>query len=330
MPARRAGLASLALRWAPLLCLLLAACTGWRQPPVAPALQQELDRLYTQGASALARNDVDGAITAWRGYTRIAPAPLAQARKLRGYLTLLDREAARRLAQRAAASERAGVRTGTDRLHLAVFPFGSPGGTPFNRAVMAMVMVDLARVPSLKVLEREKIELLLQEQRLAASALVDPATLNAQARLLGAGTVVAGSVINEPGPAGPGSGRYKINTAVSDVGQGRVVGTQEADGRQAEFFVLQKRVVRGILDTLQIRDIPSAVDQVHTRSWAAYVQFAEGLRLLSEDRFDAARQAFSAALAFDPAFALAQEAFLNTPEQGMNLQRMRAEVGAGS
>lgn len=328
--------------------LLLPGCASWRQSllwrlglepraaqqPVAPALQKELDGLYARGAAALVRNDLDAAITAWRGYARIAPVHLAQARKVRGYLTLLDRESARRFAQRAAAGERAASFAPTDRLHVAVFPFTSQGASPgqasFNRAVMAMVMVDLARVPSLTVLEREKIEQLLQEMKLAASPLVDRATVNAQARLLGAGTVVAGSVFNEPGPAGPGSGRYKINTAVSDVQDGRVIGTQEADGLQAEFFRLQKQVVYSILDTLQIKDIPPSVHQVHTRSWAAYAQFATGLRLLAEDRFDEAKKAFYAALEFDPAFALAEEAFLNTPEQGATLQGIQAEVRAGS
>ena len=80
-------------------------------------------------------------------------------------------------------------------------------GLSSNRAVMAMITTDLARVPSLTVLVREKIDHLVQELKLNDSPLVDRATVLAQGRLLGAGTVIAGSVYNEPGPAGPGSGR---------------------------------------------------------------------------------------------------------------------------
>ena len=328
--------------------LLLSGCAAWResllqwrqgrdgigaQQTVTPEQQKEIDRLYARGAAALVRNDLDGAIVAWREGVRIAPTRSAQSRKLRGYLTLLDREAAKRFAQGAAAGERGAPLAPTDRLHVAVFPFTSqaaggaaPAAASFNRAGMAMVMVDLARVPSLTVLEREKIDLLVQEMKLAASPLVERGSINAQARLLGAGTVVAGSVYNEAGPAGPGSGRYRINTAVSDVVDGRVVGTQEADGKQAEFFVLQKRVVYGILDTLQIKDFPPAVHHVHTRSWAAYAQFATGLGLLAEDRLDEARKAFASALEIDPAFVLAEEALLGTPDQGATLQGVRAEL----
>jgi hypothetical protein len=141
--------------------------------------------------------------------------------------------------------------------------------------------------------------------------------------MLGAGTVVAGAVYNAPGPDGPGSGRYRLNAAVSDVARGRLVGQHEAEGRQAEFFVLQKRLVHGILDLLDIRDRPAAVDAIHTRSWEAYARFAAGLQLLAEDRFAEARAAFLSALQIDPAFALAEAAFLDTPEAPATLQQMQ-------
>jgi TolB-like protein len=329
-----------------LLCAaLLAGCAAWReqwlhwrlglagQPAVEPGLQQRLDRLYADGAAALAANDLEGTIAAWREHTRLAPPALAQSRRLRGYLTLLERESARRFARAAAAREvpRAAATPAASRLQVAVFPLvgQGPNGArdPFNRALLAMISVDLAKVPSLTVLERERIDALLQERRLAGSGLVDAATMGREAALLGAGSVIAGAVLNEPSPAGPGEGRYKINTAVSSVAEGgRVIGTQEADGRQAEFFRLQKEIVFGILKSLGVTEIPPGVNEVHTRSWAAYARFAGGLALLAEDRFDEARQAFLAALRFDPGFALAEQAFHAVPARAATIEQIRAEV----
>lgn len=307
-------------------------------PPLPPEVTQALQAHYLQGARALLANDVDGAIAAWRRYAALAPSTLPRARQVRGHLTLLDREAARRFVQRAASAEAQHGLPRTDRLHVAVLPFdirtpGAPGaaGTPaasFNRAVVAMIAVDLSRVPALTVLEREKIELLTQELRLSASQLVDPATAARPGRLLGAGTLVAGTVYNAPGPAGPGSGRYRINSATSDVPRGRLLGLTEAEGLQAEFFVLQKRIVHGVLDLLDIRDRPAAVDTVHTRNWEAYARFARGLEALAENRFDEARQAFLAALRLDPDFALAEDAFLAAPERPATLQEIRQVAAA--
>jgi hypothetical protein len=185
-------------------------------------------------------------------------------------------------------------------------------------------------VPGLTVLEREKVELLTAELRLSASALVDPATAARPGRLLGAGTVVGGEVLNAPGPTGPGSGRYRLSTAVGDVSRGRLLGQAEIEGLQSDFFVLQKRIVHGILDLLDVPNRPAAVDVVHTRSWEAYARFARGLQLLSEDKFTEAREAFVAALGFDPAFALAEEAFLATPERPATLQEIGAAAAAAS
>jgi TolB-like protein len=320
--------------------------------PALPATEAAaLRALDVQGGRALLAGDVEGAITAWGRYAQQAPSTLQRARQLRGHLTLLRREAARRFVQRATAAEAATGQRRTDRLHVAVLPFANAVPSPssnvlpsassspaapaapapapgFNRAIVAMIAVDLARVPGLTVLEREKVELLTAELRLSASALVDPATAARPGRLLGAGTVVGGEVLNAPGPTGPGSGRYRLSTAVGDVTRGRLLGQAEIEGLQSEFFVLQKRIVHGILDLLEVPNRPAAVDVVHTRSWEAYARFARGLQLLSEDKFTEAREAFVAALGFDPAFAMAEEAFLSTPERPATLQEMAAAAAS--
>lgn len=298
-------------------------------PRLAPEAAQALRALDAQGARALLANDVDGAITAWRRYVQQAPATLPRARELRGHLTLLEREAARRFVQGAAAREAQQAFVRTDARHVAVLPFVSHSPAPgFNRAVVAMIAVDLARVPGITVLEREKVELLSQELRLSASGLVDAATAARTGALLGAGTLVSGSVFNEPGPAGPGSGRYRLGSAVSDVPRARLLGHSEAQGRQDEFFELQKRIVHGVLDLMGVGrgsdERPDAVNHPHTRNWEAYARFARGLQLLAEDRFAEAREALLAALKLDPAFGLAEEAFLAAPERPLSLDEIRA------
>lgn len=317
---------------APSAAPVTAATPAAAEPALSADQQRELDRRWGLGAEALGRNDLDAAIAAWRGWLALAPPGLARARTLRGHLTLLEREAAKRFARQAAAGERAALPAAADRLQVAVFPFRDDGPTaaasPFHRAVVAMVMADLAKVPSLTLLERERIDALLGELKLSASGLVDPAAMAAPGRLLGAGSVVAGTVRNAPGTAGPGSGRYAIVAAVTGVADGRVAGTAEADGAQADFFVLEKRVVHGILAALGVpaSEIPPAVARHHTTNWQAYARFAAGLNALAADRFDEARAAFRAALAFDAGFALADEALAATPAKAATFDEVRGEL----
>jgi TolB-like protein len=285
------------------------------------ALRARLDALYTEGARALKSGDFEATIKPWRRYVAEAPPGLPSARRLRGYLTLLHRETARGLAREAAGSERQlGAGPPLNRLTVAVFPFQVVGKNaalqPFNRGLVAMITADLAQVPALTVLERERIETLLRELRLADSGLVDRATLGRPAALLGAGTVVTGTLLNEPGPGGQGglnAGRYKINVAAFDMQESRVFATPEADGSQARFFVLQKQIVYALLQALGITELPASVHRVHTRNWEAYRQFSNGLQLLAQDRLAEARAAFYAALREDGAFALAAEALADIP-----------------
>lgn len=310
-----------------LVVLSLSGCAWLREPARPPS-----DGPYAEGARALVDNRIDAALDAWRRYLQAAPPDSPQAQQVRGYITLLEREAARRLARQLAAGERQLASGPRDRLHVAVFPFAGAGSngapSPHSRALVALLSADLAQVPAITLLEREHIDALLREQRLIGSGLVDSGAVVQQARLMGAGSAIGGVVFNAPGPAGPGSGPYKINTAITGVADGRVVGTQEAEGLQADFFRLEKEIVLGILKSLEIDDIPPAVNAVHTRSWEAYSRFAAGLAALAEDRFDEARAAFRAALNADPGFALAGQALQAVPAQGATLESVRAELGA--
>lgn len=327
------------MRLAALNARLGLASSQKQASPLATESREKLDRLFDEGASAMGHNDLDAAIAAWRQYAAIAPTYLPRAQAVRGYLTLLERETAKRFARQAAAQEKSEGFIKTDRLHVALLPFRSQDNTketrakPFNRAIQAMVATDLAQVPSLTVLERSKMDYLLRELKLGESGLVDPASAAKAGRMLGAGSLVAGVVFNEDDGFSPYqnnyTGRYTISTAVSDVELGRVIGTQEASGRQYNYFELEKKIVHGILDALGIKDIPAGVDRIHTKSWEAYARFTLGLKLLDEGNFEAARQAFYSALEFDPDFAMAEEAYLNTPKRDLSLEEMKAQVAAG-
>jgi len=310
---------------------------GLRSPAVAqvidPAVQKQLDQLYSEGAAALSQGNLKEAISLWRKFISLSPLHQKQTRKVRGYITLLEREDARDFAKQAAASEQAAAFIRTDKRHIAIMPFRNLSISnsfgpkkPFNRAILAMITVDLAQVQVLKILERDKLKYLMQEFHLATSGLVDPATANRVARILGAGTVITGTVRNEDSLEQYDEGLYKINTAVADVETRLIIGAQEAEGFRSRFFKVEKEIVYEILQTLKVKDIPESVGKIHTKNWDAYAQFAIGLKMLEEDRFAEAQNAFIRALRHDPKFELAREAFLNTPETKKTMQQITAEV----
>jgi len=295
-------------------------------PMLAEAMRADFDA----GLAALERDDLDAAIAAWRRHVAAAPRVDPEVRAVRGYLTLLERERAVRHARRVVAGEAALAERIGDRFDVAVLPFAltrahADDTRPFNDAILAMVVSDLARVPGLRLLERRRIDALLAELKLSASDLADPASALRGGRLLGAGSVVVGTVFSgaPPDPVYTGEGEYSISVSVSDVAQGRLLGVQEAYGRRENFFELQKRIVHGVLDILRVSERPADIDRAHTRNWNAYTQFTLGLQHLAAQRFDQAREAFALALRYDPGFTLAEAYHLDTPERLLSVDQVR-------
>ena len=61
------------------------------------------------------------------------------------------------------------------------------------KGLAAMIIADLSKVPGLKVLEREKVQLLVNEAKLGDSGLADRASAVRSGRLMRAEKVVVGN-----------------------------------------------------------------------------------------------------------------------------------------
>jgi tetratricopeptide (TPR) repeat protein len=185
---------------------------------------------------------------------------------------------------------------------VAVYPFrfrgADPGLAPLGTALGALVAGDLARVERVTVMERLRVQLLLDELRLAEEGYVDPATAARTGRLLGAERVVQGTLEG-------GADRMEVLAGVVRVGT-----TEEpasiADGDALDnFFDLQKRVVLSMFASMGIQLTPAERDRVlerSTRSLQALLLYGRALE--AEDRGDWATAArlFQEAAEEDPAF----------------------------
>ncbi|MBF0369758.1 MAG: hypothetical protein HQL52_09905 [Magnetococcales bacterium] len=313
-----------------LLTIILVACKSVEAPPPLPLekippLPASVSERYQQGEKQLAKGDLPGTIAAWQEILpQLTNHPIAP--HLRGWLTLLRREEAKRYAREAAASEKNLSNTPPNARVIAVLPFsniftsaafgGASKPKPFNQALAAFVMADLSRVPELQIVERDKMQFLLDELALSSSGLTDPATRLRVGRIMGAGHVVTGQVSTFVSGSDYTDSEYAINTVVADVIAEEVRGVQEAVGGLLKFYELEKEIVYEILADLEIKTFPKSVKKIHTKNWDAYAAFALGLEYLSKDRFEEAREAFFKAIHFDPEFELAREAYDSVPVGG--------------
>ncbi len=239
-------------------------------------------------------------------YTRLLTARPSEAvrRLLVGRLAMMTRAELVWAARQAIARESLLAQTPPSPNTVAVMPFQYVGSDsairPLERGLAALVVTDLSRVGQLRVVERARLQALLDELGLAHSDRLDPATGARSGRLVRAAEVVQGQF-----SSGPDS-RLRIDASVVRAADAEVAATgSNADKLQA-LFDIEKGVVFQLLDRLGITLTPgerTAISERPTHDVTAFLLYSRGLEAADRGDFAAAAASFSAAAARDPGFA---------------------------
>lgn len=182
----------------------------------------------------------------------------------------------------------------------------SPELAPIAYGLAEFTSIDLAKVHSLTVVERLKLDMILKELELSASEYVDPASAPRMGRLMGTRRLVTGSVVSI------GEEGLKLDAAVVNTVDSSAVRPQGVEGNLEKFFEAQKEFVFGILDELGITlsaEERDAIKEVPTESYLAFLAYSRGLdyRSRGPEWFGAAEQEFALAVQNDRNFQQANQ-----------------------
>jgi len=175
----------------------------------------------------------------------------------------------------------------------------SPDLQPMAFGMAEFVAMDLSKVSRLKVLERVKINVILEELKLGESGLADPGAAPRVGKLLGSRKIVLGSV------TGSGDSGFRLDGRLVDSALGDVSGAHSGEGDLDKFFEVEKKFVFALLDTLGVsisREERDAIEKVPTESFLAFMAFSKGLLYESRGMYDDASRAFGDAGKADPGF----------------------------
>lgn len=187
---------------------------------------------------------------------------------------------------------------------VAVFPFvflgSDPELAPLGRALAEMVVGDLAQTDRLTVLERLRVQMLLDELQLAERGIVDSSTAARSGRLLGAGRIVQGQVLGD-------AEEITLDVAIAEVGLRATGGRNpiQARDRLDRLFDLEETVVFALFAEMGIQLTTAERERVAQRpTQNVQALLAYGLGLEAEDRgnYDAAVSAYTNATTLDPSF----------------------------
>jgi TolB-like protein len=196
---------------------------------------------------------------------------------------------------------------------------GNPAYDPLSRGLAEMLITDLSTLASLQVVERGRLNLVLQELELQKSAFVDPQTAVRVGKGVGAAYVMVGSFSAvEP--------QMRIDARIVDVSSGEVVKADAVSGPSAEFFLLEKELANTIVQGLDVKlsaRESALLGRVATEDFEAFLAWSRGIEAIDRGLLEEARGALEEALRRDDRFALATQ-------QLDALQNKLKELGASA
>lgn len=146
-----------------------------RLGPATKAFPQNGQALYFLGLAHLAKEELDETIRHWRSYETVDPQGALE-KKIAQQLTVLISKKIKDEVKKALKDDQSPDTAKAEPGSVAVSPFNSKGSEKFKalaKGITAIVIADLSKVPGIKVLEREKMQKVLEEIELSQSGLVD-------------------------------------------------------------------------------------------------------------------------------------------------------------
>ena len=273
------------------------------------ALQAAAQRNPTDGTTALylglvaeELGDLAAAKRAYSTYLTVGRTSRVR-RQLQARLADLTRRELAEEARRAVADEQALADIPGSPTTVAVLPLRFTGSDsslqPLARGLAELLSTDLARSKQLTVLERARIQAVLDELALQRAGHTDSTTNVRAGRLLRAGRLVQGAVLQLD------SSQLRVDAAVVDVGTMQVSGVAQGADQLEELFALEKRIALDLFEQLGVQLTVAernAIEQRPTRSLAAFLAYSRGLAAEDAGRYDDASRFYRDALRLDPDF----------------------------
>jgi TolB-like protein len=258
------------------------------------------------GMTAEAQNDLPAAEGAYKTYLEVGQTRGVK-NQIRDRLEALRLKAIQAQAKAALANETQLASIPGPPNTVAVMPFQFTGADtslrPIERGFAELVTTDLSRVSQLTVLERERLQGLLDEIALQQSGGVAAGSGVRAGKMLQAGRMVGGSIQQD-------GFQLRTSAVVTDVSSSALGPTAQDTRSVDDIFTMEKNIVLGLLQNMGITLTTAernAIEQRQTRSLAAFLAFSNGLELNDRGLYAEASREFDRAVQLDPGFVAAAQ-----------------------
>jgi len=264
------------------------------------------------GMSAEAMNDMPAAKAAYASYLKVGRTQRVR-RQLEGRLAAMQRRELQDAAKTAIAQEATLSTTTGSKTTVAVMPFRFTGADsslqPLERGFADLLATDLSRVKALTIVERARLQAILDEIKLAQTGAVDSTTAVRAGKLIQAGTLVQGSLLQN-------GNKLRTDAALVSVATSALSPSGAADEQNIDhLFDMEKKIALALVSTLGVQITTAernAIEQRPTKSLQAFLAYSQGLSYEDQGRFDDASRAYANAARIDPGFGVAATKSIQT------------------
>ncbi|WP_339137068.1 MAG: CsgG/HfaB family protein [Candidatus Electrothrix sp. GW3-4] len=214
---------------------------------------------------------------------------------------------------------------------LAVLYFNNRSGqgklTPLQKGMAVMLITDLAKVEQLRVVERVRMQALLDELDLGSSGLVATESAPRVGKLLGVAKVTSGDI--QEGTAQ----ELELSSSILDIPLDQLARQPSAAGALDELFRLEKEILFHIVEYMQITLSPQKRAELKrplSKSTPALLALFLGIDYSDRALYNLAAKMYKQALAEDPSLAMAKSALQELKDMGLIRSEEVAEQGEPS
>ena len=267
---------------------------------------KDIQTIFYYGLSLEFCNEEKRAFTVYRNYDKF-PRLSRYRRMMQARYDFLARKMMRQEARTLLSQE---GKLGTKALSLnsiAVFPFSYQGNdasyATLGKGLCEMIITDLSQVKKLKLIERIRLQALMEEMKLEQTGLMDTKTAPRFGKLVSAGQIVSGAydILSED--------RFRVDIELWDLLKSQVppITVHRTDDLD-QLFTMEKRIVFSVIAKMGIKLTPlerERIMRVPTRNMQAFLAYSMGLEKQDAGLFEEAAASFSKAATLDPEFEMA-------------------------
>jgi len=285
---------------------------------------------YLMGLCQEAKSEDRKAVEIYSRYIKI-PASDPYRYVMAGRLDWLTRKLITREVQNVLSQEQTIADTPVSENSVAVLYFMSqsedPQWAPLQKGLAEMLTTDLAQATELQVVERLRLNYLMEEMRLGVADMLDESTQARYGQLLGAKTLIKGAYMVLPDMKMTlDAGIFESNAAVFPK-------PSNYEGTLAKLFQMEKQLVLEIFDYFGIQislEVRERLLQTPTDNMQAFLHYCLGLDALDRMDHKSAQRSFQKAIQIDPAFQMARDRLVPPRvweiTHNRNLVRMQHDV----